>query len=106
MVALPVVVLVDPISTGNFLVDIVLSRGFGILVLWSKARAESLSVTTEGIYKAVQEQVSIPETVKAMKGALSPGSAIIACIPGSESGVNLADLISISLDLLANGSGN
>ena len=106
MVALPVVVLVDPISTGNLLVDIVLSRGFGILVLWSKARAESLSVTTEGIYKAVQEQVSIPETVKAMKGALSPGSAIIACIPGSESGVNLADLISISLDLLANGSGN
>ena len=67
MVALPVVVLVDPFSTGNLLVDIVLSRGFGILVLWSKARAESLSVTTEGIYKAVQEQVSIPETVKAIK---------------------------------------
>ena len=106
MEALPVVVLTDPISTGAFLVDIVLSRGFGVLVLWSKERAESLPISHKGVYKAVKEQVSIPETVKAIKGALSPGSAIIACIPGSESGVNLADLISIWLGLLANGSGN
>ena len=106
MEALPVVVLVDPISTGALLVDIVLSRGFGVLVLWSKERAESLPISHKGVYKAVKEQVSIPETVKAIKGALSPGSAIIACIPGSESGVNLADLISIWLGLLANGSGN
>ncbi|CAL1132530.1 unnamed protein product [Cladocopium goreaui] len=104
--ALPVVVLTDPISTGALLVDIVLSSGFGVLVLWSKERAESLPISHKGVYKAVKEQVSIPETVKAIKGALSPGSAIIACIPGSESGVNLADLISIWLGLLANGSGN
>eukprot|EP00435_Cladocopium_sp_Y103_P000954 s5089_g1.t1 len=104
MVALPVVVLVDPISTGKLLVDIVLSRGFGVLALWSKERAESLSGIHKGVYKAVEEQVSIPDTVKAIKDALS--SAIVACIPGSESGVNLADLISIELGLLANGSGN
>jgi len=106
MVALPVVVLVDPLSAGALLVDIVLSRGFGVLVLWSKERGESLSVIHKGVYKAVEEQVSIPETVKAIEGALSPGSAIVACIPGSESGVNLADQISIWLGLLANGSGN
>ena len=100
------VVLVDPVSAGALLVDIVLSRGFGVLVLWSKEHAESSPLMSKGVYKAVKEQVSIPETVKAIKGALSPGSAIIACIPGTESGVNLADLISIWLGLLANGSGN
>ena len=62
-------------------------------------------------YEAVEEQASIPDTVEAIKDKLrctsnSATTAISACIPGTESGVKLADLISLHCNLLPHGSGN
>ncbi|CAK9048608.1 unnamed protein product, partial [Durusdinium trenchii] len=62
-------------------------------------------------YEAVEEQASIAATVEAIQDQLrrtSPSSATVlsACIPGSEPGVQLADLISLHLGLLPHGSGN
>ena len=115
-----VVVIVDPVSTGRPLVKIACSRGFLVVVLWSKKLVEHTSGTLSSdssqvkqidayeAYLVVQEQASTPATVKAIEGALCPLGAfeITACIPGSERGVNLADLVSFELSLCSSGSGN
>ncbi|CAK9012453.1 unnamed protein product [Durusdinium trenchii] len=108
-----VIVLVDPLSTGARMAEVASSRGFRVVLLWSKeCTPQTLGVLAmiRG-YEAVEEQASIPDTVEAIKDKLrctsnSATTAISACIPGTESGVKLADLISLHCNLLPHGSGN
>ncbi|CAK9058423.1 unnamed protein product [Durusdinium trenchii] len=107
-----VMVLVDPVSTGAVMADIASSRGFKVLVLWSKmcSPGSGPGAVIQGTYEAVEEQASIPATIKAIRDTLRrvPSSAtkISACIPGFETGVMLSNLVSLHLGLLPHGSGN
>ncbi|CAK9091923.1 Dapdiamide A synthase (ATP-dependent N-fumaramoyl-DAP-amino acid ligase) [Durusdinium trenchii] len=109
-----VIVIVDPISTGARMAEVASSRGFRVVSLWSKECTPQIRGALAGIrdgYEAVEEQASIAATVEAIQDQLrrtSPSSATVlsACIPGSEPGVQLADLISLHLGLLPHGSGN
>ena len=88
-----VVVIVDTLSTGA---PLACSRGFLVVVVWSKKVVERTSHTQSSdqveqvdayqTYLVVKEQASTPATVKAIEGALYPLGAfeITACIPGSE----------------------
>ncbi|CAK9048523.1 unnamed protein product, partial [Durusdinium trenchii] len=112
--AMEVIVIVDPISTGARMAEVASSRGFRVVSLWSKECTPQIRGALAGIrdgYEAVEEQASIAATVEAIQDQLrrtSPSSATVlsACIPGNETGVKLADLISLHLGLLPHGSGN
>ena len=112
--AMEVIVIVDPVSTGARMAEVASSRGFRVVSLWSKECTPQIRGALAGIrdgYEAVEEQASIAATVEAIQDQLrrtSPSSATVlsACIPGNETGVKLADLISLHLGLLPHGSGN
>ena len=110
--AMEVIVIVDPVSTGARMAEVASSRGFRVVSLWSKECTPQIRGALAGIrdgYEAVEEQASIAVTVEAIQDQLrrtSSSATVSACIPGMETGVKLADLISLHLGLLPHGSGN
>ena len=109
-----VVLVVDPVSTGACFSKVAAARGFLVIALWSNEAAGSTRKISscadhskEKVYWAtVEEEVSIEETVKVIEQSIEtihPGAQIRGCVPGSEAGVNLAELVSEHLGLQCNG---
>ncbi|CAK4085457.1 unnamed protein product [Aphanomyces euteiches] len=105
-----VVVVVDPFSTGAVVAQRVVSRGFECICLYSDLLENMESVASlvpEGVtlrFAATVEHVGEADsTVEALKAAANEiGGAIVAVIPGAETGVLLADAITESLKTRGN----
>lgn len=104
-----VVVMVDPISTGGSVALEAKSRGFEIIACWSNdlfaefrshvpEAAKGLKYRSE-IEQGSQSIAELATSVREAAGDLE----IAACIVGGESGVTLADLLSLELGMRTNG---
>jgi len=101
-------IVVDPFSTGAVLVGEILSRGVKVIRVFSDIFPDHLlNLVLEGIrleYVAtVQHKGDLAETIRAFETFKSTWQ-ILGCIPGCETGVELADAISEALGLRGNGT--
>mmetsp|Transcript_10359 Transcript_10359/g.30408 ORF Transcript_10359/g.30408 Transcript_10359/m.30408 type:complete len:492 (+) Transcript_10359:54-1529(+) len=105
-----VVVVVDPISTGGTVAFEAFKRGFAVIAVWCRELQEDFRshvpqcCKTEGfkLQAEVEEADSITATAAAVRKAAGD-MPIAACIVGGESGVTLADKLSLELGVLSNG---
>jgi len=105
-----IVIVVDPISTGGSVAFEAHIRGHSVMAVWCNELMEEFRshvpdcCKTEGFhyYAEVDEKNSISATAAATKKA-AKGMPILACIVGGESGVTLADKLSMELGVVSNG---
>jgi len=104
------IVMVDPISTGGTIAFEAHSRGYEVIAVWCSELQEEFKshvpdcCKTRGFkfYAHVDEKPSLDETVAAVRQAAG-SLPVVACIVGGESGVTLADQLSLELGLRTNG---
>lgn len=100
--------MVDPISTGANVALEASLRGYSVIALWcseilDEFRSHVPVACKDLKYLAqVEEQATISKTAEAVKAAAG-GRTIAACIVGGESGVTLADKLSLELGVRSNG---
>jgi biotin carboxylase len=105
-----IVVVVDPVSTGGAVAFEAHLRGHAVIAVWCNELMDDMRshipdcCKTEGFkfYAEVDERCSIEETAVAVK-AIAGDMPIAACIVGGESGVTLADKLSLELGVRTNG---
>ena len=113
-----VVVIVDPYSTGCLVAQEISKRGYKILALWTKGFSPvmkthvPLSCENLTYHAQVDEQAgsTLSETAAAVQAACKDKDdddhcyTIVACLPGGEAGVDLADALSEWLRVRTNGT--
>jgi biotin carboxylase len=105
----PVVIVVDPYSSGCMIVRELMNRGNGVIALWTKGFSAEMKTHVPVLcgkldYIAEVEQAdSLEETVGRLN-KIAGGSPIIACMVGGEAGVDLADALSEFMGLRTNGT--
>jgi len=105
------VVVVDPISTGGSVAFEAHLRGHAVMAVWCNELTEDFRshipdcCKTQGFkfLAQIEERSSIEATAAAVKEAAGH-LPIAACIVGGESGVTLADKLSIELGVTTNGT--
>jgi biotin carboxylase len=105
-----IVIVVDPISTGGSVAFEAHLRGHAVIALWCNELGEEFRshvpdcCKTLGFkyYAEIDEKSTIHATAIAVKEAAG-SMPIAACIVGGESGVTLADKISMELGVTTNG---
>jgi len=106
----PIVIVVDPISTGGSVAFEAHLRGYAVMAVWCNELTEDFKSHVPDCCKTqgfkfcdeIDEMHTIEDTAAAVLAAA--GSApIVACIVGGESGVTLADKLSLKLGLRTNG---
>lgn len=104
------VVVVDPYSTGCWIVKEILNRQYKVIALWTagfptEMRAH-IPLDCEGLnYHAhIEEGSSVVSTAIAVRKAAGQ-FRVVACLAGGEAGVGLADTLSETLEVRTNGVG-
>jgi len=103
-----VVIVVDPVSTGGCVAVEAKNRGYEVIALWCEEITETMRSHVPEVAKSlkylanVEERATIKQTAAAVKAAAG-GRNIAACIVGAETGVTLADKLSLELGVLSNG---
>merc|ERR1712050_531861 len=106
----PIVIVVDPISTGGSVAFEAHLRGYAVMAVWCNELTEDFKSHVPDCCKTqgfkfcdeIDEMHTVEETAAAVLAAA--GSApTVACIVGGESGVTLADKLSLKLGLRTNG---
>jgi len=105
-----VVIVVDPISTGGSLAFEAYMRGHAVIAVWCQELGEEFrshvpdSCKTQGFkfFAEIDEKSTIQLTAAAVQEAAAC-RRIAACIVGGESGVTLADKLSMQLGVVSNG---
>jgi len=108
--ALSIVIVVDPISTGGSVAFEAYRRGHAVMAVWCQELGEEFRshvpdcCKTQGFryFSEIDEQSSVDATAAAVKEAAGD-LPIVACIVGGESGVTLADKLSVELGVTTNG---
>eukprot|EP00985_Skeletonema_marinoi_P033822 scaffold42277_cov153-Skeletonema_marinoi.AAC.1 len=104
-----VVVVTDPYSTGCLIVKEVQSRGYKVIVLWTRGFSEEmkkhvpLSCGKMNYFAEVDEADDVGETTRQLYKAAGT-LRIVACIAGGEAGVDAADVLSERLLVRTNGA--
>ena len=105
----PIVIIVDPYSTGCLVAQEAAKRGCVLMALWTKGFSEDMkthvpmSAGTMHYFCEIDEQDSLEATATAVREA-SQGRELAACMAGGEAGVDLADSLSEYLGLRTNGT--
>lgn len=105
----PVVVVVDPYSTGCLVVHEIISRGFNVIALWTAEFADEMkgyvpkSCGPIHYVAEVTEGASLEDTANICRKA-ADGAEIAAVIVGGEAGVEYADALSEHMGLRTNGT--
>jgi biotin carboxylase len=105
----PVVVVVDPYSTGCMVVREIMNRGTDVVAVWTNGFSEHMKTHVPNLcgkleYLAeIEEGSSLKETAERCRRAAGDAE-IIACMVGGEAGVDLADSLSEHLGLQTNGT--
>ncbi|EOD13344.1 hypothetical protein EMIHUDRAFT_246933 [Emiliania huxleyi CCMP1516] len=95
-------IVVDPVSTGGVVAVEAMQRGYSVIIAWSEECSEDMRAHVPDVCKGikyhaeVEEKSTIPQTAAAVKAAAG-GMPIAACIVGAETGVTLADKLSLEL---------
>eukprot|EP00441_Pelagodinium_beii_P044186 CAMPEP_0197651852 /NCGR_PEP_ID=MMETSP1338-20131121/34091_1 /TAXON_ID=43686 ORGANISM="Pelagodinium beii, Strain RCC1491" /NCGR_SAMPLE_ID=MMETSP1338 /ASSEMBLY_ACC=CAM_ASM_000754 /LENGTH=516 /DNA_ID=CAMNT_0043226603 /DNA_START=126 /DNA_END=1676 /DNA_ORIENTATION=- len=103
-----IVVVVDPASTGGCVAAEAATRGYSVIAAWGTeiTLAERLHMPSDckniKFHAEVEELSTIRETADAVRAAAG-GMRIVACIVGAETGVTLADHLSVELKVRTNG---
>jgi biotin carboxylase len=105
-----IVVIVDPVSTGGAVAFEAHLRGHGVIAVWCNELMDDMRshipdcCKTAGFkfYAEIEEGCSIEATAAAVKEAAGE-TPIAACIVGGETGVTLADKLSLELGVRSNG---
>lgn len=85
-----------------------MQRGYSVIIAWSEECSEDMRAHVPDVCKGikyhaeVEEKSTIPQTAAAVKAAAG-GMPIAACIVGAETGVTLADKLSLELGVRSNG---
>jgi len=101
-------IVVDPISTGGSVAVEAKNKGFSVIACWTSDLTDDFRThvpeNAKGLkYTAqVEEKATVGETADAVKAA-AKGLTIAAVIVGGESGVTLADHLSLELGVRTNG---
>mmetsp|Transcript_44905 Transcript_44905/g.112931 ORF Transcript_44905/g.112931 Transcript_44905/m.112931 type:complete len:529 (+) Transcript_44905:65-1651(+) len=104
-----VVVIVDPVSTGGCVAAEAMDRGYRVVVVWcSEMTAEMRAHVPDRCrnleyHAEVVERGTITNTAAAVRAAAG-GMPIIACIVGADTGITLADHLSMELKVRTNGT--
>jgi len=101
---------VDPVSTGGCVAFDAARRGYSVVAAWCTELAPDMRTQShvpdvaKGLkyHAEVEERATIPETAAAIREAVG-GMPVVACIVGAESGVTLADYLSVELKVRTNG---
>jgi len=108
MSAAQVIVVVDPFTTGACVALEAKTRGYDLIRVWSVDTSAELREHVPSVAIGVKyiatldEDSSITATAQKVRAAAA-GRSIAACICGAETGVTLADKLSLELGVLSNG---
>jgi hypothetical protein len=103
------VVIVDPFSTGALLADEVMKRGFSVIALWTKGLSPDIKEHTPVACGKLNylAQVEAHDELMATSEAVYKAAGIkkiVACFPGGDSGIQLADALSEQMKVRSNGT--
>jgi len=104
------VVIVNPYSTGCCIAKEIQSRGYQVIVLWTKnfspemKKHVPMSCGSLSYHAEVIESEDIGETSRNLYKAAG-ALRIVACMAGGEAGVDVADVMSERLQVRTNGAG-
>lgn len=104
----PILVIVDPISTGAVLAQQANERGFDVLCVWSESVPDTLrnfvdkALTVRYTGVVTHDADSLDETVRDVRSLC--GDRLVGLLVGCETGVTLGDELSEALGVRGNGT--